>query len=49
MSNAMDAVILIAVFVLIAAAIYLCLNLILKKLDDRHERRSADFRRKNSG
>ena len=49
MSNAMDAVILAAVFVLIAAAIYLCLSFILKRLDARHERQSTKFRRKNIG
>lgn len=49
MSNAMDAVILVAIFVVIAVAIYLCLSLVLRKLDARHERRSADLRRKNLG
>lgn len=49
MSNAMDAVVLVAVFVVVAAAIYFCLTLILRKLDARHERRSTEFRRKNPG
>jgi ABC-type arginine/histidine transport system permease subunit len=49
MSNAMDAVVLVAVFVLIAAAIYLCLTFILKRLDARHERQSTNFRRKHHG
>jgi ABC-type arginine/histidine transport system permease subunit len=49
MSNTMDAVLLAALFLVIAAAIYLCLSLILRKLDDRHERQSSKFGRKNPG
>lgn len=48
MSNTMDAVILAAIFLVIAAVIYLCLSLILRKLDDRHERQSSEFGGKNS-
>lgn len=49
MSNAMDAAIMAAVFIVIAAAIYLCLSLILRRMDARHERRSSEFRRKHPG
>lgn len=45
MSNAMDAIVLVALFIVIAAAIYLCLSLILRRLDARHERQSTEFRR----
>lgn len=49
MSSTMDAVALAAVFIVIAAAIYMCLSLILRRIDARHERKSAEFRRKHPG
>ncbi|MBI2692025.1 MAG: hypothetical protein HYX29_08805 [Solirubrobacterales bacterium] len=49
MSNAMDAVMMAAVFIVAAAAIYLSLGFVLRRIDARHERRSSEIRRKNSG
>ncbi|MGH2959248.1 MAG: hypothetical protein ACRDKE_06550 [Solirubrobacterales bacterium] len=49
MSGELNVAAMIVAFIVLAAVIFFCLSAILKRLDDRHERRSTEFRRKNPG
>jgi ABC-type arginine/histidine transport system permease subunit len=45
----MNIVAMIAAFVVIAACLYVFMNLVITRMDARYERRSTKFRRKDPG
>jgi hypothetical protein len=45
----MTTVAIFAAFALIAAALYILLSLLIKRMDAHYDRNSADFRRKDFG